>query len=62
VGQDHANAQTVMINNGFVHIHEAAPWLDGDLHEMIVSRTASTTTRPIQRRSSSLVQAPSPGQ
>jgi hypothetical protein len=22
-----------MINNGFVHIHETAPWLDGDLHE-----------------------------
>lgn len=50
-----------MVNNGFVHIHETAPWLGGDLHEMIVSRPASTTTRSIQRRSSSLGSSAVPG-
>src|SRR5215831_12359486 len=61
MGQDHANAQTVTINNGFVHLHETAPWLEGDLREIIVSRTASTTTRSIQRRSSSPGSSAVPG-
>src|SRR6202790_619054 len=30
------NAQTTMIENGFVHIPEAAPWLAEYLHEMTV--------------------------
>ena len=30
------HAQTAMIENGFVYIPEAAPWLDGYLHEMTV--------------------------
>ena len=30
------HAQTAMIENGFVHIPETAPWLDEYLHEMTV--------------------------
>jgi predicted phage terminase large subunit-like protein len=30
------NAQTAMIENGFVHIPETAPWLDEYLHELTV--------------------------
>ena len=30
------HAQTAMIENGFVHIPESAPWLAGYLHEMTV--------------------------
>ena len=30
------HAQTAMIENGFVHIPETAPWLDAYLHEMTV--------------------------
>jgi predicted phage terminase large subunit-like protein len=30
------NAQTAMIENGFVHIPETAPWVDEYLHEMTV--------------------------
>ena len=46
------HAQTAMIENGFVHIPETAPWLAEYLHELTCSRTASMTTRPIQLRSS----------
>jgi hypothetical protein len=30
------HAQTALIENGFVHIPETAPWLTGYLHEMSV--------------------------
>ena len=30
------NPQTAMIENGFVHIPEAEPWVDAYLHEMTV--------------------------
>jgi predicted phage terminase large subunit-like protein len=36
------HAQTAMIENGFVHIPEAAPWLAEYLHEMTVFTTRST--------------------
>ena len=46
------HAQTAMIENGFVHIPETAPWLAEYLHELTVFPTASMTTRPIRPRSS----------
>ena len=39
------HAQTAMIENGFVHLPDAAPWLAQYLHEITTFPTAGTTTR-----------------
>ena len=39
------HAQTAMIENGFVHLPKAAPWLAAYLHELRSSPMAGTTTR-----------------
>jgi hypothetical protein len=39
------HAQAAMIENGFVHLPKEAAWLAEYLHELTVSRRASTTTR-----------------
>jgi hypothetical protein len=44
------HAQTAMIENGFVHVPEAAPWLAQYLHELTVFPHGSTTTRSIRPR------------
>ena len=48
------HAQTAMIENGFVHVPDTAPWLAPYLHELTISsRTASTTTRSTRLHSCS---------
>ena len=42
------HAQAAMIENGFVHLPKEAAWLAEYLHELTVSRRASTTTRSTQ--------------
>jgi phage terminase large subunit-like protein len=44
-----------VIEDGFVHIPETAPWLAEYLHEMTVFPNASMTTKPIRLRVSGLV-------
>ena len=39
------HAQTAMIENGFVHIPETAPWLDEYLHEITIFPRENTTIR-----------------
>jgi len=61
------HAQTAMIENGFVHVPDTAPWLAPYLHELTISsRTASTTTRSTRPRScstgTSMAAAPAPTQ
>ena len=46
------NAQTAMIENGFVRIPETAPWLAEYLHEMTVFPNGKHDDRSIQPRSS----------
>jgi phage terminase large subunit-like protein len=66
------HAQTAMIENGFVHIPETAPWLAEYLHEMTVfpkskhddqvDSTASATRRfdlAVRHRSCQLTRPPS---
>jgi hypothetical protein len=48
------HAQTAMIENGFVHLPETAPWLAEYLHELTFSRLASMTIKPIQPHSFSI--------
>jgi phage terminase large subunit-like protein len=45
------HAQTAMIENGFVHIPEAAPWLAEYLHEMTVFPNRKYDDRSIPPRS-----------
>jgi hypothetical protein len=47
------HAQTAMIENGFVHIPQSAPWLAEYPHEVTVFPMASMTTRPMPLPSSS---------
>jgi predicted phage terminase large subunit-like protein len=47
------NAQTGMIDNGFVHIPETAPWLAEYLHEMTVFQRGNTMIRSTPPCSSS---------
>jgi len=57
------HAQTAMIENGFVHLPESAPWLAEYLHEMTVFPNGSMTTRSTHRPVPRLVQEafPLPG-
>jgi hypothetical protein len=43
-------AQTALIENGFVHIPETAPWLAEYLHEMTRSRERVKYRQPYQVR------------
>ena len=47
------HSRTAMIENGFVHIPETAPWLAEYSTSSRSSQTASMTTKPIRRRNSS---------
>ena len=61
------HAQTAMIENGFVHLPDAAPWLAQYLHEITTFPTAGTTTRSTRPRncstgsSAAAAPAPTPG-
>ena len=56
------HAQTAMIENGFVHIPETAPWLAEYLHELTVFPNGKHDDQvDLDRSVPRLVQAPVPG-
>jgi predicted phage terminase large subunit-like protein len=55
------HAQTAMIENGFVHLPQTAPWLAEYLHEMTTFPKGKMTTRSTPLPNSSLVQEAIPG-
>ena len=48
------HAQTAVIENGFVHVAETAPWLAEYLHDLAVFPNGKHEIRPIQPHSSSI--------